>query len=117
MDRRTAKELLHMREWLDRAAEVANRGEDAYASEPLLQEAGDSLMMKLGEAAGRLSHAGVAAPPGVVWADAIANRNWLIHQYDNIDRALTWVTLTRDIAQWREALDGLFELAALALSE
>ena len=50
-------------------------------------------MMKLGEAAGRLARTNVEPSPGVAWADAIANRNWLIHQYDEIDRRLTWVTL------------------------
>jgi len=47
-----------------------------------LQEAGDSLMMKLGEAAGRLARADVESPSEMAWTDAITNRNWLIHQYD-----------------------------------
>lgn len=93
MDRKVAKEFLHLRDWLDKAAEIVSRGEDTYDSDGLLQEAGDSLMMKLGEAAGRLARANVEPPRGVVWADAVANRNWLIHQYDQIDRRLTWVTL------------------------
>ena len=53
MDRRTAKELLHVEGWLARAAEIVARGKDAYLSDAMLQEAGDSLMMKLGEAAAR----------------------------------------------------------------
>lgn len=60
-------------------------------------------MMKLGEAAGRLSRGNVPAPPGVAWTDAI-DRNWLIHQYDEVDRALTWETISRDLASWRSAL-------------
>src|SRR5680860_792864 len=40
--------------------------------------AGDSLMMKLGEAANRLSRLEVLAPDGVDWALAVANRNFLI---------------------------------------
>ena len=103
MDRKVAKELLHVRDWLDRAQDVVARGHEAYTTDELLQEAGDSLMMKLGEAAGRLAKAGVEPPPGVAWTDAIANRNWLIHQYDEIDRALTWVTLSRDLTSWRAA--------------
>ena len=47
MDRKVAKELLHLRDWLDWAGEIVSRGEDAYAADGLLQEAGDSLMMKL----------------------------------------------------------------------
>lgn len=41
MDRRAAKELLHIQGWLERVDEILAKGTDA-----LLQEAGDSLMMK-----------------------------------------------------------------------
>lgn len=47
---------MHIRDWLDRAMEIVARGRDTYMSDALLQEAGDSVMMKLGEAAGRLAH-------------------------------------------------------------
>ena len=65
MDRKVAKELLHVRDWLVRAQDVVARGHEAYTTDELLQEAGDSLMMKLGDAAGRLARAGVEPPP--VW--------------------------------------------------
>ena len=116
MDRKVAKDLLHVRDWLDRVNDIVSRGQDVYAEDALLQEAGDSLMMKLGEAASRLARANVEPPPGVAWSDAIANRNWLIHQYDQIDRGLTWVTLTRDLPGWRAALEALFTGAQRALA-
>lgn len=62
MDRKAAKELIHIEGWLERVDEVTRRGEDAYLADALLQEAGDSLMMKLGEAANRLSRLGVLRP-------------------------------------------------------
>ena len=49
MDRTVAKELLHIQGWLDRVAEIGVRGKHAYLADDLLQEAGDSLMMKLGK--------------------------------------------------------------------
>jgi uncharacterized protein with HEPN domain len=73
--------LLHIRGWLQRVDEVVARGKDAYLSDDLLQEAGDSLMMKLGEAANRLSRREVLAPDGVEWSLAIANRNFIVQQY------------------------------------
>ncbi len=117
IDRKVAKELLHVREWLDRAQEIVDRGKETYLRDDLLQEAGDSLMMKLGEASNRLSRAGIEGPDGVSWQDAIANRNWLIHQYDEIDREITWTTLARDLSRWRQALARDFEAAEAVLAD
>jgi uncharacterized protein with HEPN domain len=36
-----------------------------------------------------LSRLEVLAPDGVEWALAVANRNFIIHQYDQINRELT----------------------------
>jgi uncharacterized protein with HEPN domain len=116
MDRKIAKEFLHLREWLRRAGEIVESGRDRYDSDELLQEAGDSLMMKIGEAANRLSRVGVVAPKGVEWNSAIGNRNWLIHQYDEIDRDITWSTLAGDLSEWREALATTFTEAEAFLA-
>ena len=117
MDRRTAKEYLHIRDWLLLAQQIVDQGEDAYLSDPLLQEAGDSIMMKIGEAARRLSQRDAVPPEGVRWAEAIANRNWVIHQYDEIDREITWATLSRSIPIWQRALESLFDEAENALTK
>ena len=104
MDVRVAKEYLHIRDWLALAQEIVDAGEKAYLGSLLAQEAGDSIMMKVGEAAGRLARAGEEPPEGAQWSDAISNRNWVIHQYDEIDRAVTWNTLSGAIPAWRRAL-------------
>ena len=115
MDRKAAKELLHIKGWLERVDEVVDRGRDVYLADGILQEAGDSLMMKLGEAANRLSRLRVLTPDGVEWALAVANRDFLIHQYDEIDRALTWRTLSVDLSGWNKSLHILFEAAATSI--
>lgn len=117
MSRRAAKELLHIRGWLDRVGDIVDRGKPAYLEDDLLQEAGDSLMMKLGEAANRLSGLQVLAPQGVQWALAVANRNFLIHQYDQINREQTWLTLSRDLSSWKTSLAPLFDAAEAAVGE
>ncbi|HVV77176.1 MAG TPA: HepT-like ribonuclease domain-containing protein [Mycobacteriales bacterium] len=111
-----AKELAHVGGWLTRAEEIVARGKPAYLADDLLQEAGDSLMMKLGEAAGRLSKLDVLAPDGVEWALAIANRNFIIHRYDAIDREQTWLTLSVDLPAWRSSLVNLIADAEEALA-
>lgn len=117
MERNAAKELLHIQTWLSRVDEIVARGMKGYLADALLQEAGDSLMMKLGEAANRLSRLGVLAPDGVEWALAVANRNFIIHQYDEINRELTWLTLSRDLPAWKDSLRDLFAEAQTALGE
>lgn len=116
MERRTAKEYLHIRDWLLLAQRIVDQGEEAYIDDPLLQEAGDSIMMKIGEAARRLSQQEAAPPDGVRWAEAIANRNWVIHQYDEIDRDITWATLSGSIPAWQRALESLFDEAETSLT-
>jgi len=117
MDLKAAKESLHIQSWLARVDEIVRRGKEAYLADDLLQEAGDSLMMKLGEAANRLSRLGVLAPDGVEWALAVANRNFIIHQYDEINRELTWLTLSSDLPAWKVSLRALFDEAEMALGE
>jgi uncharacterized protein with HEPN domain len=111
MDREPAKELVHIQGRLERVDDIVERGSDAYLADALLQEAGDSLMTKLGEAANRLSKLGVLAPEGVEWALAVANRNFMIHQYDEINRAITWQTLSADLPEWKGSLTPLFQAA------
>lgn len=41
----------------------------------------------------------------------MANRNFLIHQYGEINRELTWLTLSRDLPPWRDSLGDLFATA------
>ncbi len=117
MDPRVAKEVLHLQEWLERLREIVSRGEEAYTNDVLLQEAGDSLMMKIGEAANRLSRNAVAEPAGIDWSIAVANRNFLIHQYDDINRHMTWLTISRDLEEWRDALLPLVSMAQVTLEE
>jgi uncharacterized protein with HEPN domain len=111
MDRKTAKELLHLRDWLALVQQIVDAGETEYLSNPLSQEAGDSLMMKIGELSRCLSDAGVPPPCGVMWSDAIANRTWVIHQYDEIDREVTWNTLSRSVQDWQHAFAPLIAQA------
>ena len=115
MDRKAAKELLHIQGWFLRVDEIVQRGRETYLDDGILQEAGDSLMMKLGEAANRLSRLGVLEPDGVEWALAVANRNFIIHQYDQVNRELTWLTLSVDLPAWRTSLRSLFAAAERAL--
>ncbi|SJN28401.1 hypothetical protein FM104_06025 [Microbacterium esteraromaticum] len=108
MEIRVAKELLHVQRWLAVAASIVAKGADDYHADEVAQEAGDSLMIKLGEASKTLAARGVQAPPGVTWSDAAKNREKLAHHYSVVDRDVTWQTLSVALPQWQEALAPLF---------
>ena len=59
MDRKAAKELVHIRGWLERVDEITERGKETYLADALQQEPGDPLMMKLGRPP--------TAYPGLAW--------------------------------------------------
>lgn len=108
--------MLHIQAWLARADEVVKRGKDDYLADELLQDAGDSLMMKLGEAPNRLVTARCfGSRRGRVGALAIANRNFIIHSWDELNRDQTWLTLSVDLPAWRESLFETFDDAERAV--
>lgn len=47
----------------------------------------------------------------------MANRHFLIHQYDEINRELTWLTLSRDLPQWKRSFETLLDAAEATISE
>ena len=108
MELRVAKELLHIKRWLDVVSSIVDGGKAAYDRDPVAQEAGDSLMIKIGEASKYLAASGIVPPAGVNWSDAAKNREILAHHYSTVDRDLTWQTLSVSLSEWHTALAPLF---------
>ena len=108
MELRVAKELLHIQRWLSVAALIVAKGKAAYDNDEVAQEAGDAIMIKIGEAAKTLSARGLPAPQGVNWSDAAKNREKLAHHYSIVDREMTWLTLSVSLPAWATALEPLF---------
>jgi uncharacterized protein with HEPN domain len=115
MELRVAKELMHIRRWLAVAATIVAKGKDAYDADEIAQEAGDSVMIKIGEAAKTLAAREVRAPAGVSWSDAAKNREKLAHHYSVTDREVTWQTLSVSLPGWERALAPLFAEAAAVI--
>lgn len=115
MEIRIAKELLHIQRWLEIVSSIVDDGKAAYDRDPVAQEAGDSLMIKIGEASKYLAASGSVPPTGVNWSDAAKNREVLAHHYSTVDRNLTWQTLSVSLPEWQRALAPLFVEAAEAI--
>lgn len=71
MGLRVAKELLHIQRWLEIVASIVDGGKAAYDLDPVAQEAGDSLMIKMGEASKYLAASGALAPGTAIGGNAV----------------------------------------------
>ena len=117
MDPKSAKELVHFHAWLERVDEITQRGKQAYLADALLQGAGDSLMMKLGEAAHRLSPARRARARRSRGDLSVANRNFILHPARR-DQPRT--DLAHPLARssgWRSSLAALFVEASATIQD
>lgn len=75
------------------AADLAERGRDAFDSDPALPLAFEALSNRIGDLSKRLVHADEARFSHPVWRQAARNRGFVVHHYDRIDRDLLWRTV------------------------
>ncbi|HBF34795.1 TPA: DUF86 domain-containing protein [Candidatus Sumerlaeota bacterium] len=61
----------------------------------------------LGEAARRVSDALREQHPEIPWRGIIAQRNMLIHQYDDVDDQLLWTVATKQIPELLSLLEAI----------
>jgi len=92
--------------WLDdlastlaRAEELAERGPEAFHSDPALPLAFEALSNRIGDLAKRL----IATDPdrfsGATWRAAARHRDFVVHHYDRVDIELLWRTVTRSFPE------------------
>ena len=70
---------------------------DDFLENPQLQDSVIRRIEIMGEASGRLSAAFREEHPEIPWARIRGMRNRMIHGYDDIDMAIVWETVERDI--------------------
>ena len=78
---------------------------DVLASNPLVQAAAQRWLEVIGEAAARLSPAIREHHRDVAWQEVIGMRNILAHGYFDIDVAIVWQAISRDIPQLRQQVE------------
>jgi uncharacterized protein with HEPN domain len=89
--------LLDILEAIERIGKYAAEGKDAFLRDELRQVWIVHHLEIIGEAANRLSDALRDQHPEVPWADVIAMRNVLVHQYFGIDLEEVWSTAETDL--------------------
>ena len=86
---------------------VVGKTREAFAADRQCQDAVVRRLEVIGEAARRVSTAGRAALPGLPWRQMVGLRNRMIHEYDRVDVAVVWETVTRDLPALIAALEGV----------
>jgi uncharacterized protein with HEPN domain len=70
---------------------------EAYLESVLLQSAVERQLEILGEAARRISEAFRQEHPEIPWSSVIGQRNFIAHQYDDVNLEQLWSVVTLDI--------------------
>jgi uncharacterized protein with HEPN domain len=85
----------------------AERGREAFYSDILIQSAILHRLALLGEACRALSPQLRSAHPELPWAQIVAFRNVLIHEYFGIDLDLVWEIVVSGIGPIKTALTSI----------
>jgi uncharacterized protein with HEPN domain len=96
--------ILDMLEAVERIKRQAAKGRPAFERDELLQVWIVHWLLIIGEAAARLGRAFHMAHPVVPWAQVVAMRNVLVHDYFGIDLEEVWLVVERDLPQLEKQL-------------
>ncbi len=81
-----------------------------FLSSLQLQDAVIRRVEIIGEAAGNLSEETKASLPNLPWRDMTDMRNFLIHQYGDVDPQVVWDTVKLDLPPLIEELERLGDM-------
>ena len=76
---------------------VGGRGEEELLADPTARAAVLHELTVIGEAAARISSETRSLDPGIPWAEIIAFRNVVIHEYFGLSWPSIWVTASEDV--------------------
>lgn len=82
---------------ITRIEKYAARGRQAFESDELIQTWVVQHLQIIGEAASRISGEMQSAHPEIAWANIIAMRNIIVHEYFGVDRDEVWSTVEFDL--------------------
>lgn len=90
MSSRDSDLIDHIRLAAERLAEIADAGRDHFEASWIVRAAAERQLEIIGEAAGKLSNEFAQQRPHLPLEKARAMRNFIAHDYDDIDRDLVW---------------------------
>jgi uncharacterized protein with HEPN domain len=105
--------LLDIVEAIERIEKYAVRGRQAFERDELLQTWFVHNVQVIGEAAGKLSEQFRSEHQELPWAEIVAMRNVLVHEYFGVDAEEIWSTIQYDLPRLKQTLtDILSQLPA-----
>lgn len=85
------------------AAELVERGRQAYEEDVLLRRASEAIFNRVGDTIrSKLPDDLLAAYPGQPWSQIVGMRVRMAHIYTENDKSIMWNTLVRDMPALRE---------------
>ncbi len=107
-DRGPAGDLTEMLEAIGRVdLYVRGMDEAAFAASMIAYDAVLMNLLVVGEAVRRIDVAVLSQEPAIEWAKIIGLRNRIAHGYEDIEPAVIWATILRDLPALREAVSRL----------
>jgi len=89
--------FLDILEAIERIEHYTPRGRTAFLSDELLQTWAIHHIQIIGEAASRVSDSIKTVHPEIPWAEIVAMRHILVHDYFLVDPEEVWATVERDL--------------------
>lgn len=93
----------------ERLEEIADDGRDLFETSWMARAAAERQLEIIGEAAGKLSQELARQRPGLPLDKARAMRNFIAHDYDDIDRELVWEAISVSAPDLAASLSDLLD--------
>ena len=104
--RRDVDRVQHILDAAAKPAEIVAEGKEVFDTSWRQRLLAERLLIILGEAGRSLSKESVAAHPALEVVGARGMRNFLVHEYDDVDPELVWQAITTSVPGFVEALDA-----------
>ncbi len=105
-DRERLQDIL---EAISQIEKYAVRGQEEFQQNELVQVWIIHHLQIIGEASSNLSQKLIAKYPKVPWAEIIAFRNILVHEYFRIDLKAVWKIINRDLVDLKNQVAKILE--------
>jgi uncharacterized protein with HEPN domain len=103
-DRERLRDIL---EAIDRVVRYTPGGRAQFISSDLVQAAVAHCLQLIGEAASKLNPKTRELAPNVRWPEIVKMRNFLIHQYFDVDHDEVWDAVERDLPPLKREIEKL----------